>query len=142
MSPIQIVVDTNVVVAAFRSATGASHALLQGLGDPRWQMNVSTTIVLEYEAALKREFRRQGRPLALADEAIDGLLRAANRRNISRLYRPLLSDPADEFVLELAIESRSVYIVTYNLMHFRGTEDYGINAIRPGEFLRILEGRA
>ena len=139
MDAIQIVIDTNVIVTAFRSARGAGHLLLQGLGDPRWQMNVSTALVLEYEAELKREFGRQGRSLASADEAVDDLVRAANRWSIPRLYRPLLSDPGDEFVLELAIESGSAYVVTYNQGHFRGVEDFGVRAIRPMEFLRILE---
>jgi predicted nucleic acid-binding protein len=140
-TPIQIVIDTNVIVAAFRSVRGASYALLQSLGDSRWQLNLSTALVLEYESEIKREFRRQGRSLALAEEAVDGLLRAANRQNITRLHRPLLPDPGDEFVLELAIESGASYVVTYNLRHFKGVEDYGVRAIRPAEFLRILEGR-
>ena len=139
MKPIQIVIDTNVIVSAFRSSLGASYTLMQSLGDPRWQMNISTALALEYEASLKREFSRQGRPLVLVEEAVDGFLSAANQRGIVHRVRPILRDPADDFVLELAIESAASYVVTYNLRHFKGVEAFGIEAIRPWDFLKVIE---
>ena len=54
MEPIQVVVDTNVLVAAVRSSKGASYAIMDKLNHPGWQMNVSTAMILEYEANLKR----------------------------------------------------------------------------------------
>jgi putative PIN family toxin of toxin-antitoxin system len=140
MNPIQIVIDTNVVVSALRSRHGASYALLHGLGDHRWQLNLSTTLALEYETALKREMKNQNRPLSLAEETVDALITVANRTSIQCRYRPVLPDPSDDFVLELAVESGAAYVVTYNIRDFKGLEHYGISAIRPGEFLRILEG--
>lgn len=140
MNPIQIVIDTNVLVSGFRSSRGASYSLLHSIGDPRWQMNVSTTLVLEYETVLKRELKKQGRPVALADEVLDTLTLVANRRSIPCRYRPALPDPSDDFVLELAVESDAAYVVTYNVRDFEGLEHYGIRAVRPAEFIRILEG--
>ncbi|MGH7868450.1 MAG: PIN domain-containing protein, partial [Candidatus Dormibacteraceae bacterium] len=66
---VQIVIDTNVLVAAARSNAGASFELLRlfAAGDPRWQWNISTALVLEYEAVLKRDQHRQGRSLAVVD---------------------------------------------------------------------------
>jgi putative PIN family toxin of toxin-antitoxin system len=140
MEPIQIVVDTNVVVSALRSSHGASFALLRSLGDSRWQLNLSTTLALEYESALKRVMKNQNRPLSLAEEAVDALITAANRVSIPCRYRPVLPDPSDDFVLELAVESGASYVVTYNIRDFKGLERYGVRAVRPGEFLKILEG--
>ena len=51
----QIVLDTNVLVAAMRSKQGASYRLLSLLGDGRWRPNVTVAVVLEYEAVLKRD---------------------------------------------------------------------------------------
>jgi predicted nucleic acid-binding protein len=51
---LQIVLDTNILVAAFRSKRGAANFLLDKLDDSRWQVNVSTTLLLEYEDVLKR----------------------------------------------------------------------------------------
>lgn len=55
MKPYQIVVDTNVLVSGLRSKLGASYKLLSSLKDVRWQINVSTTLVFEYEEILKCE---------------------------------------------------------------------------------------
>ena len=43
----QVVLDTNVLVAALRSKIGASHRLLALLGDSRWRPNVTVPVVLE-----------------------------------------------------------------------------------------------
>ena len=139
MRPIQVVIDTNVVVAAFRSRTGASNRLLATIGDPRWQTNISTALALQYESALKRTLKDQGRPIELADETVDALVSAANRRSIPVRYRPISVDPGDDLVCELAIESRAAYVITFNTRDFEGVTGYGVGVVRPGEFLRILE---
>ncbi len=41
-------------------------------------------------------------------------------------------------VLELAVEADVEYIVTHNLKDFNGVEHFGIKAITPKEFLRII----
>ena len=138
MNPIQIVIDTNVLVSAFRSKNGASNRLIAAIGDPRWEVNVSTALVLEYEAVLRRTFSMLGKPQALVDEALDGVLATANRRSIPVGYRPALSDADDDFVLELAVESAAAYVITFNIRDFKGLERFGVRAVRPGEFLRIM----
>jgi predicted nucleic acid-binding protein len=55
------------------------------------------------------------------------------------LWRPALSDPSDEFVLELAVAAGCQAIVTHNIKHFRGAERFGIPVVTPGEFLAVLE---
>jgi predicted nucleic acid-binding protein len=51
----------------------------------------------------------------------------------------VLRDPADEFVLDLAIGGRCGFIVTYNKRDFIGADQFGIEVVRPGEFLKIIE---
>ncbi len=43
--PIQIVIDTNVLLAGLRSKRRASYKLLTILNSERWQLNISTTLV-------------------------------------------------------------------------------------------------
>jgi predicted nucleic acid-binding protein len=50
----QIVIDTNVLVAALSSRRGASYRLLAMLGAGKFEINVSVPLVLEYEDALSR----------------------------------------------------------------------------------------
>ena len=54
------------------------------------------------------------------------------------MWRPILPDPKDDFVLELAVESQSDFIITYNLRDFRGAESFGISVETPRDFLRRL----
>jgi predicted nucleic acid-binding protein len=138
--PIQIVIDTNVLVAAARSNAGASFELLRlfTAGDARWQWNISTALLLEYEAVLKRDQHRQGHSLAVVDRFLDDVAARANRHAIFYLLRPFLADPNDELILELALASASSYIVTHNRGDFREAERFGPKVLTPAEFLRII----
>jgi len=139
MKPVSVVVDTNVLVAAARSQRGASFALLQTLPSAKWRMNLSPALMLEYEAKLKTEALRQGRPLAVVDRFLDFLAAISDRRQTYFLLRPFLRDPGDDFVIELAVAGRAQFLVTHNVRDFAGAAEYGINVSRPHEFLRLLE---
>ncbi len=54
------------------------------------------------------------------------------------LWRPHLSDPDDDMVLELAVAAQAEYIVTYNIVDFRGAGDFGVVAIKPADFLELI----
>ena len=43
-------------------------------------------------------------------------------------------DPKDDFILELAIESQSEIIITYNKDDFVGVDNFGIQVLNPKEF--------
>ena len=55
------------------------------------------------------------------------------------LWRPILRDPKDDMVLELAVESESNYIITFNKKHFKLAEKFNIRVLSPREFLKLLE---
>jgi putative PIN family toxin of toxin-antitoxin system len=134
----QVVLDTNVLVAALRSRRGASYRLLRLVGDPRWQINLSVPLLLEYEDVLKRA--DAGHPLTPeeVDDVLNFLCASASLREIFYLWRPVLPDPEDDFVLELAVESGCEYIITFNSKDFVGAEKFGVSVVRPQEFLREL----
>jgi len=50
-----------------------------------------------------------------------------------------LKDPDDDFVLELAIASQSSYIITFNTSDFDNIELFGIEAVTPVQFLRVIK---
>ena len=140
MKKYHIIIDTNVLVSALRSKQGASYRLLELLwnGDRRWQINVSTALVLEYEAVLKREVHRQGKDMAMIDKFTDDLISEADRYSVFYLLRPWLRDADYDFILELAFSSSADYIVTYNTRNFRWAEMFGVSTITPKEFLRKI----
>jgi putative PIN family toxin of toxin-antitoxin system len=134
----QVVVDTNVIVAALLSKRGASHRLLRLVGDGRWKMNLSVPLVLEYEQTLKRVCAGAALASSDIDDILDFLCVSANLRPIFFLWRPLLPDPKDHMVLELAVESRADFIVTFNARDFAGAAQFGIEVTAPSVFLAIM----
>jgi predicted nucleic acid-binding protein len=135
----QIVLDTNVLVAAMRSKLGASYRLLSSLGDTRWRLNLTVPIALEYEAVLKRDHRALG----ITEEEIDNLLDAVfANAGFHRLYfawRPVATDPDDDLVFEAAIASHSDFIVTFNKRDFVQSRRFGIECLTPKEFLILIK---
>jgi len=134
----QVVVDTNVVVAALLSRRGASHRLMRLVGDGRWKMNLSVPLVLKYEQTLKRLCIDGAMGASDIDGILEFLCASANRRPIFFLWRPLLPDPNDHMVLELAVASRADFIVTFNARDFAAAGQFGIPVIPPGKFLAIM----
>ncbi|NET55947.1 MAG: putative toxin-antitoxin system toxin component, PIN family [Symploca sp. SIO2E6] len=89
MQPYQIVLDTNVLLAALRSNRGASYKLLTLLNDSRWQLNISTALIFEYEEVLKRERKQFGLNLEDINAIISSICTIANQRSIFYLWRPI-----------------------------------------------------
>jgi putative PIN family toxin of toxin-antitoxin system len=137
----QVVLDTNVFVSALRSRRGASHRLLLLVGGPDFQINLSVPLVIEYEDVAKRMAEEAGLTPADIDDIIDYLCSVARLREIHFLWRPVLRDPGDDHVLELAVEAECPVIITHNVRDFAGAERFGITAVTPGEFLKSIGGR-
>jgi putative PIN family toxin of toxin-antitoxin system len=134
----QIVLDTNVLVAAMRSRNGASYRLLGQLGDERWRPDVTVAIVLEYEAVLKRDCHKFGLSAEDIDDVLDAICSQAGLHRLYFLWRPVSADPDDDLVLEAAIASRSDFIVTFNKRDFPDSRRFGIRCLTPKEFLILL----
>ncbi|MEH2061765.1 MAG: putative toxin-antitoxin system toxin component, PIN family [Nostoc sp.] len=137
-NPYQIILDTNVLLSGLRANHSASYKLLTILNDGRWQLNVSTTLVFEYEEILKREKEQLG----LSDENIDNVIEAictiANKCSIFYLWRPVAHDPDDDFLIDLAVECQADFIITYNQKDLQGAQKFGLRVVSPKEFLQIV----
>ncbi len=135
----QVVIDTSVIISAIRSKRGASYRLLLSAGeDLRWQTNLSTALLLEYEEKLREQAPDFGYTEEDINNFLDYICSIANEPPIYFRWRPFLKDADDEMVLDLAIAATADYIVTYNLRDFQDVGRFGIKAITPFEFLRIL----
>lgn len=142
VEPRQIVIDTSVLIAGLQSKQGASYKLLQLVDSGLFEINLSVPLVLEYEDVANRRRDEIGLSARDIDDILDYLCQIANLHKIHYLWRPFLDDPEDDMVLELAVAARCKYIVTFNLKHFAGIEQFGIRAILPQEFLRRIGGLA
>lgn len=136
--PCRIIIDTNVLVSGLRSQAGASYLLLSLLEEQSWIVCVSATMVFEYEEQLKKD-----RQYSLLDESsiedfIDILCSRAEHIRLFYRWRPQLTDPDDDIVLETAVNGGGTHIITYNLRDFRGADRFGVRVCTPQEFLREM----
>ncbi len=135
MKPINIVIDTNVLASGLRSSKGASYKLLTLIDNGDFIINISVPLFLEYESVTLRECLRL--PLTKSDieDILNYVAKVSCKREIFFLWRPFLKDPKDDLVLEVAVESESKVIVTYNKKDFVGVNKFGIKVLTPKEFL-------
>lgn len=137
----RFVLDTSVIVAAFRSPNGASAEILRLVRKRKVTMLVSIGLFLEYESVLKRPDHLAAAGLAATDvdRILDVLAVHAERVDIFFLWRPKLRDADDDMVLEIAVNGNADAIVTFNIRDFAGTvQDFGIPALLPADVLRRL----
>jgi len=133
-----IIIDTNVLIAALRSKKGASFRVLSLVGTNKFEPHDSVALVLEYENVVQRHRAELGLSQDDVSVLIDSLCSLAKHHQIYFLWRPSLPDANDELILELAVSAQCDYIVTHNLSDFKGVEKFGISAVTPGAFLKII----
>ncbi|MBI4827180.1 MAG: putative toxin-antitoxin system toxin component, PIN family [Nitrospirae bacterium] len=133
----QIVIDTNVIVSALRSQRGASYKLLMEIGSDKFDVNISVPLVLEYEDAAKRLIGKIRLTKRDIEDVLDYICSEAKRWKIFYLWRPYLKDPKDDMVLELAVTSKSDFIVTYNKRDFQNIRTFGLRVVTPKEILKL-----
>ena len=139
--PYQLVIDTNVLVAGLRSNQGAAYKLLSILNDERWQINLSVSLVLEYEAVLKRQHEMLSLSHLEIEHTIEDICAIANLRSIFYTWRPTALDPGDDFLIDLAVKCQADFLITYNKKDFKGISNFGIRVITPQQFLEIVGER-
>jgi len=137
-TPYQIVIDTNVILAGLLSNKGASYKLLTILNDQHFQINVSATLVFEYEEILKREQQQIDLNNEDIDNIINGICHLANHHEIFYIWRPLAKDKDDDFLIDLAFKCQANFIISYNQRDLQPIEKFGIFILTPKQFLRLL----
>ncbi len=111
-------------------------------------MLLSVALALEYEtiALLPEHVMAGGTTLTIVGKLIDTLIDIAEPVKVSFQYRPQLSDPGDEMVLESAINGNAEAIVSFNSKDYRKEgkiipSAFGVDVIDPAEALRRLRIR-
>jgi putative PIN family toxin of toxin-antitoxin system len=137
------VADTDVIVAAMRSPSGASAAILRAAREGRITLLVSVPLAMEYEAVCSEAEHQLAAGLHEQEVEIflDAVLAMAEPVKAHFLWRPQLRDPGDEIVLETAVNGRADALVTFNVRDFGDVpERCGIEVMIPREAIRRVRG--
>ena len=135
----RVVLDTSVLVAAFRSKFGASNRILELAIQGSFEVVASNPVFLEYEQVLTREDQLAAHGIP-REEINRFLIVLANRIVPVHLYfiwRPQLRDRDDEIIFEAALNGQADTIVTHNLRDFQpSARNFDIQVLTPASFLK------
>ncbi len=137
----RVVLDTDIIVAALRSASGGSNAILVKVAEGLLLPLATPALFLEYEAVLKRPEQRlaHGFDLKAVDQFLAGLAAASEAVEVSFQWRPQLRDANDEMVFEAAVNGQADALVTHNVKDFsQAASRFGLKLRRPGKLLKEL----
>lgn len=109
------------------------------LNSGKFEINLSVPLILEYEDVLKRKQSTLNVTTDQIDQILDYLCQIGNCHDVYYLWRPILRDPGDDLILELAVRANCKYIVTYNKEDFEGVKDFGIHVVTAKEYLQIIK---
>jgi len=137
----RLVLDTSVIVAAFRSRIGASNGLLQFAMEKRFTLIATPALFLEYEDALCRPEQRRVHGIGIRDiellmRDMAGLIEPVE---VHFRWRPQLRDPGDEMVLEAAVNGRADLLVTHNRKDFSSVpHNFRLRVVSPAEAIKEI----
>ena len=138
----RIVLDTSVLVAALRSRRGASNELLRRVAQSSLRPLVSTALFLEYEDVISRAEQRLATGMSEQDieSFLAALASACDPVEVHFRWRPQLSDPSDELVLEAAVNGMADALVTHNVRDFQvAAERFDLRVLTPQQSLKEMK---
>ncbi len=138
----RLVLDADAVVAAMRSPTGASAAIIRAVRQNRATLLLSVPIALEYEAVCRRSdhWTEAGLSPEQVEIFLDAIIAMGEPVTTHFLWRPQLRDPNDEMVLEVAVNGRADAVVTFNTRDY-GTApaQFGVDILLPREAIARIK---
>ena len=140
MEKVKVLLDTNVLISALLSQTGASYELIN-----------NQNIIKISSSTIKAELIEVSRRLNIQILEVQSILRKINVKpigiskvDIIKLYSEFVTDMEDSHVLASAVSLKSKFLLTHNTKHYKEEKiksDFGIIVIKPGFFLQFLRSQ-
>jgi putative PIN family toxin of toxin-antitoxin system len=137
----RVVIDTNVFVGACLGQGAARQviaACLEGLCSPL----MGTALLAEHEDLVSRSdlFKKCRLSLRERDDLFDAYLSVCTWIRVYYLWRPNLTDEADNHLIELAVAGNAKFVVTRNLRDLERSELLfpTLKVLSPDVFLKEL----
>jgi predicted nucleic acid-binding protein len=112
--------------------------IFERLRRDEWVAVLSNHLVYEYEEIMKREAVNLSLTLNDVDQILNVLCARGEEWPLKQDWEPVLPDPDDEPLVQLAQESGAFMIVTHNAGHLQAAAKLGIRVLKPREFLARL----
>lgn len=140
MVQIKVFLDSDVIISALLSTTGASFEVIK---NSKIKRAISKIIKEELDEVTKRlrlnffdkDLLRNMETLSL------GL----TKKEIIKIYSPYVIDPEDAHVVAGAHKAKSRFLLTHNTKHYLASKirnDFGIIVMKPGIFLQYLRSQS
>lgn len=119
-----------------------SRQLLIAALEKRFELLLTVPLLIEYEAVLMRKehLRMAGLKATEMTELLDALALVSEPVVPSFRWRPLLRDPNDDMVFEVAFNGQADMLVTFNKRDFGRLGLRNLQIATPAEALQRLEG--
>ncbi len=136
MKPVAVAADTNVIVSALLWE-GNESKIIGLVEEGKIKLLTSITLLNELKKVLM--YKRFGLDEKTVDDNVKYILTISEIISPKRSLRVIREDPADDKVLECALEGKARYIVSGDKHLLRLKEFRGIKVIRAKELLNILK---
>ena len=131
-----IVLDTNVLVAGLLSPSGPCGAIVRMVSTDKLTLSFDARILSEYDEVLRQP------KFKFDEDRVAAILEHIEYRGHTVASSPLphsLPDPDDEPFLEVAIAGQVSCLVTGNHVHFPPKLCLGVKVLSPNEFLSFYK---
>ena len=113
--------------------------MFSGIVRRRSDRAASSQLPLAIRGGCKRLFLRAFPAYPFLLCVLASFASAAEPVELNFLWRPQLRDPADELMLEAAVNGRADALVTHNVGDFQtATARFGVRTLTPGAFLKEI----
>ncbi len=134
----KVVLDTNVLLVSI-SRRSAHHPIFQAFEEKRYDLLVTTDILLEYEEIIGEEMSA-----TLAQNVVKGIREASNALHIHKYYfwNLISIDPDDDKFVDCAVAGAADFVVTDD-RHFRVLKKIPfpkVRVISADDFVEMLTG--
>lgn len=140
MVQIKVFLDSDVVISALLSTTGASFEILK---NPKIKRVISKTIKEELDEVTKRlDINFSDKDLF---RNIETLSLGLAKERLIKIYSSYVLDPEDAHVVAGANKAKSQFLLTHNTKHYLASKirnDFGIIVMKPGIFLQYLRSQS
>ena len=129
MSPLRVVIDTNVVFEGLTKQGGAAGLIIDSWRAGLLQACVSNSLAYEYADVLSRKL--SDRRWQAIKPVLGTLLTLAEFVTVYYTWRPMSPDPGDDHVIDCAMNAGAI-LVTANIRDFKmAKESLGLRILTP-----------